>query len=106
MRPHYSVHVIAAGCEREDCVPEFLCSATDRSSDRFAHGFVEPYRLVIQQRFCISVEFPQLLARRLLALSTMVNLTKIFQLFFARLGGSAPPRIVRQPVSVSVDHQV
>ena len=69
-----------------------------RGPNRISHRadvlLTKPNDLVIESVLRIAVELLELLARRLDALATVVDVAQVFQFIFAGLGGSASAGIV------------
>jgi hypothetical protein len=66
----------------------------------------EPDDRELQPGLRLTVERSKFFARRLDALATEVDLTEVLQFVLPNLGGAAPARIVAEPVSVTVKHEV
>jgi hypothetical protein len=88
------VNVIRAHGARPEPITVFLSSIPNRFSDCGTMLLSKPNDFVIEPAFRVAVELPELFARGLDALATLVDLSKFFQIFFAGFGRSTSARIV------------
>src|SRR5438270_9499995 len=75
-------------------------------SDRRAHCFVVPEDGMIEERVSFFVKFPQFLSRRLDALATVVDFSKLLQFFLSNLSRSTSTDLVGKPVAVPRENQM